>query len=91
MHSLPGYGTVVPSLSPELARAARKALLSRGDENLSAHGSLRRALVAARLKDGGPAWANVRKILDNGIFVAHRASGPRREVELPAGKSVEIE
>ncbi|MET7328229.1 hypothetical protein [Nonomuraea sp. NPDC005650] len=49
-----------PDGAPELARAARKVLLSRGH---------RRAAVV----------------------VAHRAPGPRREVELPAGKSVETE
>lgn len=43
---------VTPSATPELAEAARLALALRGDENLSAHGSLHRALAAARLRDG---------------------------------------
>ncbi|MEW2401811.1 glycoside hydrolase N-terminal domain-containing protein [Streptomyces sp. NPDC046862] len=54
---------ITPDDTPELAAAAREALLRRGDENLSAHGSLHRALVAARLKDGETAKANVLKIL----------------------------
>lgn len=54
---------ISPDDSPDLAAAAREALLRRGDENMSAHGSLHRALVAARLKDGGTAKANVLKIL----------------------------
>ncbi|MBB5780343.1 glycoside hydrolase family 95 protein [Nonomuraea jabiensis] len=71
-----------PDETPDLAAAARKALLSRGDENLSAHGSLHRALAAARLKDGELAWANVRKILDNGMFFDSLMSShnPGREI-----------
>ncbi|GHH73129.1 hypothetical protein GCM10018781_36790 [Kitasatospora indigofera] len=49
--------------SPELAEAAHRALAGRGDENLSAHGSLHRALAAARLRDAGLARANLLKIL----------------------------
>ena len=45
---------ITPDDTPDLAAAARAALLRRGDENFSAHGSLHRALAAARLKDGGP-------------------------------------
>ncbi|WP_433440995.1 glycoside hydrolase family 95 protein [Nonomuraea sp. CA-141351] len=71
-----------PDDTPELAAAAREALVLRGDENLSAHGSLHRALAAARLKDGELAWANVRKILDNGMFFDSLMSShnPGREV-----------
>ncbi|GAA3211339.1 glycosyl hydrolase family 95 catalytic domain-containing protein [Nonomuraea helvata] len=71
-----------PDDTPELAAAARQALLLRGDENLSAHGSLHRALAAARLKDGELAWANVRKILDNGMFFDSLMSShnPGREI-----------
>jgi hypothetical protein len=39
----------------------------RGDENLSAHGSLHRALAAARLKDGNLVYSNLRKILGNNM------------------------
>jgi hypothetical protein len=52
-----------PDDTPELAAAARTALLRRGDENFSAHGSLHRALCAARLKDSAAARANLMKIL----------------------------
>ncbi|MEQ4722156.1 glycoside hydrolase family 95-like protein [Nonomuraea sp. B19D2] len=71
-----------PDDTPELATAAREALLLRGDENVSAHGSLHRALAAARLKDGELAWANVRKILDNGMFFDSLMSShnPGREI-----------
>ncbi|MET8975822.1 glycoside hydrolase N-terminal domain-containing protein [Streptomyces sp. NPDC004539] len=54
---------ITPDGTPALAAAAREALLRRGDENLSAHGSLHRALVAARLRDGATARANVLKVL----------------------------
>ena len=49
--------------TPGLAEAAHRALADRGDENLSAHGSLHRALAAARLRDAGLARANLLKIL----------------------------
>jgi hypothetical protein len=45
--------------------AARRALVLRGDENLSAHGSLHRALCAARLKDAALVEENLGKILGN--------------------------
>jgi hypothetical protein len=54
---------ITPDDTPDLAAAAHLALLRRGDENFSAHGSLHRALCAARLKDGETARANVLKIL----------------------------
>jgi alpha-L-fucosidase 2 len=56
---------ITPEGTPELAAAARRALVLRGDENLSAHGSLHRALCAARLKDPGLVEANLAKILGN--------------------------
>ncbi|MFI5792944.1 glycosyl hydrolase family 95 catalytic domain-containing protein [Streptomyces sp. NPDC051677] len=59
---------ITPDDTPELAAAAREALLRRGDENMSAHGSLHRALVAARLKDGETAKANVLKILGRNML-----------------------
>ncbi|MGW4058045.1 glycosyl hydrolase family 95 catalytic domain-containing protein [Amycolatopsis sp. NPDC004747] len=54
-----------PETAPGLIAPALRALELRGDENLSAHGSLHRALAAARLKDGGKVYANLRKILGN--------------------------
>jgi hypothetical protein len=57
-----------PDDTPELAAAARRALVLRGDENLSAHGSLHRALAATRLRDGALAGENVAKILGNDMF-----------------------
>jgi alpha-L-fucosidase 2 len=56
---------ITPDDTPELAAAARRALVLRGDENLSAHGSLHRALCAARLKDAGLVEANLGKIVGN--------------------------
>jgi hypothetical protein len=54
---------ITPDGTPELAAAAHRALVLRGDENLSAHGSLHRALCAARLKDADLVEANLGKIL----------------------------
>lgn len=54
--------------TPDLAAAAHRALTLRGDENLSAHGSLHRALAAARLRDGALVGANLCKILGNDMF-----------------------
>jgi hypothetical protein len=56
---------ITPDDTPELAAAAHRALVLRGDENLSAHGSLHRALCAARLKDADLVEANLGKILGN--------------------------
>jgi alpha-L-fucosidase 2 len=56
---------ITPDDTPELAAAARRALVLRGDENLSAHGSLHRALCAARLKDAALVEENLHKILGN--------------------------
>jgi hypothetical protein len=47
---------------------ALRAIEVRGDENLSAHGSLHRALAAARLKDGAMVYDNVRKIIGNDML-----------------------
>ncbi|MEG3635959.1 glycosyl hydrolase family 95 catalytic domain-containing protein [Micromonospora palythoicola] len=57
-----------PEDTPELATAAHRALRRRGDENLSAHGSLHRALAAARLHDGSLVEANLLKIVGNDMF-----------------------
>ncbi|WFE30342.1 glycoside hydrolase N-terminal domain-containing protein [Solwaraspora sp. WMMD791] len=59
---------ITPDGTPELARAAHRALAVRGDENLSAHGSLHRALVAARLRDADGVAANLRKIVCTDMF-----------------------
>ncbi|UNK70330.1 glycoside hydrolase N-terminal domain-containing protein [Microbacterium sp. H1-D42] len=56
---------VNPEDRADLVHASRHALLKRGDENTSAHGSLHRALAAARLKDGVGVSANLRKVLCN--------------------------
>ncbi|MDQ0936614.1 glycosyl hydrolase family 95 catalytic domain-containing protein [Streptomyces turgidiscabies] len=52
-----------PEDHPGLVPPAFKALELRGDQNLSAHGSLHRALAAARLKDGTQVYDNLRKII----------------------------
>ncbi|MDG4764127.1 glycoside hydrolase N-terminal domain-containing protein [Solwaraspora sp. WMMD406] len=59
---------ITPDDTPDLARAARQALRVRGDENSSAHGSLHRALVAARLRDADLVAANLRKIICADMF-----------------------
>lgn len=56
---------ITPDDTPELAAAAHRALVLRGDEDLSAHGSLHRALCAARLKEPDLVEANLGKILGN--------------------------
>ncbi|CAM5449988.1 hypothetical protein SALBM311S_04532 [Streptomyces alboniger] len=52
-----------PEERPDLVPPALRALELRGDQNLSAHGSLHRALAAARLKDGAKVYDNLRKII----------------------------
>jgi alpha-L-fucosidase 2 len=54
---------ITPDGTPELAAAAHLALVLRGDEDLSAHGSLHRALCAARLHDADLVEANLAKVL----------------------------
>ncbi|MEU4449310.1 RICIN domain-containing protein [Actinosynnema sp. NPDC050801] len=56
-----------PEEKPELVRPALRALELRGDQNISAHGSLHRALAGARLKDGGKVYQNLRKIIGNNM------------------------
>ncbi|WP_230394935.1 glycosyl hydrolase family 95 catalytic domain-containing protein [Plantactinospora alkalitolerans] len=56
-----------PEDEPILAAASLRALALRGDENVSAHGSLHRALAAARLKDGNLLYSNLRKVLGNNM------------------------
>ncbi|MDT0269148.1 glycoside hydrolase N-terminal domain-containing protein [Streptomyces sp. DSM 44915] len=57
-----------PEETPELVGPAVRALELRGDQNLSAHGSLHRALAAARLKRPELVAANLRKILGRRMF-----------------------
>jgi hypothetical protein len=54
---------IYPEERPDLVPPALKALQLCGDQNLSAHGSLHRALAAARLKDGAQMYDNLRKII----------------------------
>ena len=68
LHAVWPLYEINPDQTPRLADAARLALLRRGDENLSAHGSLHRALCAARLKDTDTARTNLRKILDRNMI-----------------------
>ncbi|MGW8888632.1 glycosyl hydrolase family 95 catalytic domain-containing protein [Streptomyces sp. NPDC055749] len=56
-----------PEQKPGLVLSARKALRLRGDENLSAHGSLHRALAWSRLKDGAGVYDNIRKVLGSNM------------------------
>ncbi|RAS67022.1 ricin-type beta-trefoil lectin protein [Lentzea atacamensis] len=57
-----------PEETPGLVRPALRALEIRGDQNISAHGSLHRALAAARLKDGAKVYDNLRKIIGNDML-----------------------
>jgi hypothetical protein len=57
-----------PEQAPELVGPAVRALELRGDENLSAHGSLHRALAGARLKNSEQVHANLLKILGNNML-----------------------
>ena len=57
-----------PEERPDLVPPALRALELRGDQNLSAHGSLHRALAAARLKDGARVYDNLRKIIGNDML-----------------------
>jgi hypothetical protein len=56
-----------PEERPDLVAPALRALEVRGDQNISAHGSLHRALAGARLKDGGKVYDNLRKIIGNNM------------------------
>ena len=57
-----------PEDEPALMAPSLRALALRGDENISAHGSLHRALAAARLKDGNLVYSNLRKIMGNDMI-----------------------
>jgi alpha-L-fucosidase 2 len=54
--------------TPELAKAALRALRLRGAENGSAHGFLHRALAAARLRDAGLAGQQLAAITGGDFF-----------------------
>ncbi|MFF6780460.1 RICIN domain-containing protein [Streptomyces sp. NPDC012510] len=56
-----------PEDEPSLVRPALTALEKRGDQNISAHGSLHRALASARLKDGAKVYDNLKKIIGNNM------------------------
>ncbi|MFF9808345.1 glycoside hydrolase N-terminal domain-containing protein [Streptomyces coeruleorubidus] len=58
---------VNPEDEPSLVRPALTALEKRGDQNISAHGSLHRALAGARLKDGAKVYDNLKKIIGNNM------------------------
>ncbi|MEY9968832.1 alpha-L-fucosidase 2 [Streptacidiphilus sp. MAP12-16] len=73
---------ITPEETPGLAAAARAALLRRGDENMSAHGSLHRALVAARLKDAETAKANVLKILGRNMVYPSLMTSHNPDLEI---------
>ncbi|MCO6008071.1 glycoside hydrolase family 95 protein [Actinoallomurus purpureus] len=73
---------ITPDDTPDLAAAARIALLRRGDENFSAHGSLHRALCAARLKDGETARANLLKILKRNMVFRSLMTSHNPDLEI---------
>ncbi|MFG3496661.1 glycoside hydrolase N-terminal domain-containing protein [Streptomyces sp. NPDC047886] len=75
-------GEINPYDTPELARAAHRALELRGAENDSAHGHLHHALIAARLRDGTRAAGALGRVLRGDFFHESLMSAhyPGREV-----------
>jgi alpha-L-fucosidase 2 len=73
---------ITPYDTPELARAARRALELRGAENDSAHGHLHHALIAARLRDADRVTEALRQVLTGDYFHASLMSAhyPGRDV-----------
>ncbi|MET9441689.1 glycoside hydrolase N-terminal domain-containing protein [Streptomyces sp. NPDC006610] len=71
-----------PYDTPDLARAAHRALELRGCENDSAHGHLHHALVAARLRDGERVAHALGRVLTGDYFHASLMSAhyPKRDV-----------
>ncbi|MGW0914822.1 glycosyl hydrolase family 95 catalytic domain-containing protein [Streptomyces sp. NPDC002784] len=71
-----------PYDTPDLARAAHRALALRGAENDSAHGHLHHALVAARLRDADRVAHALGQVLDGDFFHASLMSAhyPNRDV-----------
>ncbi|MFD5121035.1 glycoside hydrolase N-terminal domain-containing protein [Streptomyces sp. NPDC058385] len=59
---------ITPYDTPDLARAAHRALELRGAENHSAHGHLHHALIAARLCDPHRVAASLRQVLTGDYF-----------------------
>ncbi|MFB7370163.1 glycoside hydrolase N-terminal domain-containing protein [Streptomyces sp. NPDC056222] len=57
-----------PYDTPDLARAALRALELRGSENESAHGHLHQGLIAARLRDADRAAEALRRVLTGDYF-----------------------
>ncbi|WP_329112514.1 glycosyl hydrolase family 95 catalytic domain-containing protein [Streptomyces sp. NBC_01353] len=57
-----------PYDTPDLAKAALRALELRGSENESAHGHLHQALIAARLRDADRAAEALRRVLTGDYF-----------------------
>lgn len=54
---------ITPEKNRAIATAGHRALVHRGDENTSGHGSIHRAFAWARLKDGRGVYNNIQKIL----------------------------
>ncbi|MCD9876791.1 glycosyl hydrolase family 95 catalytic domain-containing protein [Streptomyces guryensis] len=59
---------ITPYDTPDLAKAAHRALELRGSENDSAHGHLHHALVAARLRDGERVAHALGQVLKSDFF-----------------------
>ncbi|GLP71664.1 hypothetical protein TUSST3_82830 [Streptomyces sp. TUS-ST3] len=73
---------ITPYDTPDLARAAHRALELRGSENDSAHGHLHHALVAARLRDGERVAHALGQVLKGDFFHTSLMSAhyPNRDV-----------
>ncbi|MFC3575262.1 glycoside hydrolase N-terminal domain-containing protein [Streptomyces yaanensis] len=71
-----------PYDTPELAKAAHRALELRGAENHSAHGHLHHALIAARLRDADRIAHALAQVLEGDFFHASLMSAhyPDRDV-----------
>ncbi|MFF1398759.1 glycoside hydrolase N-terminal domain-containing protein [Streptomyces sp. NPDC058287] len=59
---------ITPYDTPQLAKAAHRALELRGSENHSAHGHLHHALIAARLRDPHRVAAALHQVLSGDYF-----------------------
>ncbi|MFF4566935.1 glycoside hydrolase N-terminal domain-containing protein [Streptomyces sp. NPDC001435] len=71
-----------PYDTPDLAKAAHRALELRGSENHSAHGHLHHALIAARLRDADRVAHALARVLEGDFFHASLMSAhyPGRDV-----------
>ncbi|MFJ9125487.1 glycosyl hydrolase family 95 catalytic domain-containing protein [Streptomyces sp. NPDC102340] len=76
------HHAITPYDTPDLAKAARRALELRGAENDSAHGHLHHALIAARLRDAPRVADCLRHVLTGDYFHTSLMSAhyPRRDV-----------